>query len=116
MTGRLSIRIESFKPVRSNTLFGFVDLVIPELRLRVLAATVHQAHGRRWVGLPARPQLDRDGTARRDDRGKLQYTPVLQFTDRETSDAFSARAIEALLKDFPAAFADEGASRIREGV
>jgi hypothetical protein len=116
MTGKLTVRVESFTPRRANTLFGFVDLVIPELRLRVLAATVHRANGRSWIGLPAKPQLDRDGVARRDDRGKVQYMPVLQFTDRETSDAFSQRAIEALLKDFPAAFADEGASRIREGV
>jgi hypothetical protein len=32
------------------------------------------------------------------------YAPVIEFTDRETRDAFSARVIEALLTRFPAAF------------
>jgi hypothetical protein len=31
----------------------------------------------------------------------------LEFTDRETRDAFSARTIEALLVRFPDAFSDE---------
>jgi hypothetical protein len=109
MSGKLSVRIENFKRQRSNTLFGFVDLVIPEIRLRIREATVHQAHGRRWIGLPARPQIDRDGAARRDDRGKIAYTPVLQFVDRVVGDAFSARAIAALIESFPDAFAETDA-------
>jgi hypothetical protein len=105
MNEKLSVRCENFRRQRSNTLFGFVDLVVPALRLRIREATVHEAHGKRWVGLPAKPQIDRAGSARRDDRGKIQYTPVLQFLDREVSDAFSSRAIEALIRDFPDAFA-----------
>jgi hypothetical protein len=107
MNGKLSVRVESFTRRRSNSLRGFVDLVVPEIRLRIREATVHESHGRRWVGLPGKPQIDRDGAARRDDRGKIAYTPTLQFIDRETSDAFSERAIEALLERYPRAF-DEG--------
>jgi hypothetical protein len=106
MTEKLSVRVENFKRQRSNTLFGFIDLVIPELRLRIREATIHEAHGRRWVSLPSKPQVDRDGVARRDDRGKIAYSPILQFTDRAVGDAFSARAIEALLESFPDAFTD----------
>src|SRR6516165_4607974 len=101
MSAKLSVEVESFTRRRSNTLFGFVDLVIPELRLRIREVTVHQSHGRRWVGLPGKPQIDRDGAARRDDRGKIAYSPVLQFTDREVGDAFSAGAIAAVLERFP---------------
>jgi hypothetical protein len=71
---------------------------------------VHESKGRRWVGLPAKPQIGRDGVARRDARGKIAYTPVLQFTDRETSNAFSARVIDVLLERFPDAFTDGGAA------
>jgi hypothetical protein len=46
----------------------------------------------------------RDGAARRDDRGKVQYTPVVQFLVRDTGDAFSERVIEAVLKAYPRAF------------
>jgi hypothetical protein len=107
MSGKFSIEVEKFTRRRSNTLFGFVDLVIPEPRLRIREATIHESHGRRWIGLPAKPQIDRDGAARRDARGKVAYTAVLQFTDREVGDAFSARALEALLARYPRAF-DEG--------
>ena len=104
---KFTVKVENFKPLRSNTLFGFATIVLPELHLRILDATVHESHGKRWIGLPAKPQIDRDGAARRDARGKVAYTAVLQFTDREVGDAFSARALEALLARYPRAF-DEG--------
>jgi hypothetical protein len=78
--------------------------LIPEMRFRIKEASVHQSHGRRWIGLPAKPQIDREGRVRHDDRGKTLYTSVLQFTDKTTSDAFSERAIAALLESFPHAF------------
>jgi hypothetical protein len=104
LTGKLSVRVESFKPLRSHSLIGFADLLIPELRLRIKEASVHQSHGKRWIGLPAKPQIDREGRVRHDDRGKTLYTNVLQFTDKTTSDAFSERTIEALVEAFPRAF------------
>jgi hypothetical protein len=110
MTGKLSIEVENFTRRRSNTHIGFVDLLILELRLRIREATVHESHGKRWIGLPAKPQVGRDGSARRDDRGKVTYTAVLQFTDREVGDAFSARALEALLERYPDAFTDGAAA------
>jgi hypothetical protein len=102
--GKLSVKVETFRPVRSHSLFGFVDLLIPELRLRIKVASVHQSHGRRWIGLPAKRQIDQEGRVRQDDRGKDAYVNILQFTDRRASDAFSDRAIEALLTAFPRAF------------
>ena len=107
MSGKLTVEVEAFKPLRSNTLYGFITFVIPAIRLRVIDATVHQSHGRRWIGLPAKPQIDRDGHVRRDDRGKFLYTPVVLFTDRATADAFSARAIAALLECVPDAFDED---------
>jgi hypothetical protein len=51
--------------------------------------------------------FSREGTARRDERGKVAYTPVLQFTDKATRDRFSERAIAALLESFPNVFDGE---------
>ena len=107
---KFTVKVENFKPLRSNTLFGFATIVLPELHLRILDATVHESHGKRWIGLPAKPQIDREGAVRRDDRGKIAYSAIQQFTDRTTSDAFSARAIAALLENFPDAFDDEAAA------
>jgi hypothetical protein len=107
---KLTVRIEAFKPLRSKTLFGFADIVIPELHLRISDCTVHESHGRKWVGLHSKPQISREGAARRDDRGRIAYSAILQFTDRATRDAFSERAVEALLAAYPNAFVDGGAS------
>jgi hypothetical protein len=96
---KLSVHVESFKAWRSNTLRGFIDIIIPEMHLRIIDATVHESHGKRWIGLPA--MLTRDGGVRLDERGKTAYAPVLQFTDRATSDAFSQRVIAACSKIFP---------------
>jgi hypothetical protein len=106
---KLWVQVENFKPLRSNTLRGFMDILEPEMRLRIIDATVHESHGRRWVGLPAKPQVTREGTVRRDDRGKTVYAPILEFTDKGT-DAFSLRAIEALLESFPNAFDRHGSA------
>jgi hypothetical protein len=101
---KLSVRVKSFKPWRQNTLFGFLDIVVPELHLQIRGATVHESHGRRWIGLPSRPLLNGDGCAERDPAGKIVYMPVVLFNDRKISDAFSVRVIEALLVVHPNAF------------
>jgi hypothetical protein len=101
---KLTVKIEAFKPLKSHTLVGFATIVIPELRLRIIDLTVHQKNDARWVGLPARPQLNRDGTVRHDDRGKTAYSAVLEFTDKATRDAFSHRVTTALAEFAPEAF------------
>jgi hypothetical protein len=104
---KLSIVIEAFTPHHSNTLFGFVTITIPEIHLRICDLTVHEQNGKRWIGLPAKPQVGRDGAVRRDERGKTAYTPILQFTDPKTREAFSRRVIAALLEFAPSAFEEE---------
>jgi hypothetical protein len=59
--------------------------------------------------LPGKPQIDGNGVARRDDRGKVAYVPVLEFTDRATRDAFGQKVIASLLEFAPAAFETEEA-------
>jgi hypothetical protein len=107
MTSKLSIQIDSFKPLRSNTLFGFCDITVAEMHLKIRDLAVHEKNNSRWVGLPAKPIITRDGQVKRDERNKIVYSAILEFTDRETRDAFSDRVIAALLTRFPDAFSDE---------
>jgi hypothetical protein len=106
---KFSVRVDQFTAHRANTLVGFVTITIPELHLRVTDLTVHQKNDARWIGLPGKPQLTREGQLRRDDRGKIAYSSVLEFTDAETRKAFSARVIEALIAVFPRVFDPEAA-------
>jgi hypothetical protein len=110
MTGKLSVQVESFTPRRSNTLFGFATVFIPEMHLRIFDLSVHEKNGKRWASLPSKPWVDRDGVAKRGDDGKIIYVPTIQFTDFATRDAFSDRVIAALLEFAPAAFDDEAAA------
>ena len=106
---KLTVRVENFKRLRSNTLFGFAEPLSPPSCTCASAKPLStSSRGKRWIGLPAKPQVTREGHVRRDDRAKTAYAPVLEFTDKPTRDAFSARAIEALVAAFLDAFDDGG--------
>jgi hypothetical protein len=105
---KFTIRCTGFRPLHRNTLQGFAAVTIAELKLEVHDIAIHEKNGKRWAQLPAKPQV-RDGALIKDDSGKVQYTPVMQFASRTVSDAFSARVIEAVLDLFPEAFDDQGA-------
>jgi hypothetical protein len=102
-SGKLTITCDSFRPLHRNTLRGFCQLTISELRLTIHDIAIHEKGESRWAQLPAKPQI-RDGELVRDDAGKIQYWPVLEFTSRAVRDAFSERMIEALLEFAPGAF------------
>jgi hypothetical protein len=104
---KFTVRVDQFTAHRANTLVGFVTITIPELHLRVTDLTVHQKNEARWVGLPGKPQLTREGQLRRDGRGRIAYSSVIEFTDSKTRQAFSARVIEALTEVFPDVFNPE---------
>ena len=96
---KFSIEIKTHTPVRSNTMLGFIDVIVPELRMLFFDLTVHQKDNSRWVGMPARAQLEKEtGQVVRDGRGKIAYVPTIGFTDIATKNAFSNRTIEALLE------------------
>jgi hypothetical protein len=107
---KVTVIVESFTPRRSNTLVGFCSVIIPELHLKIFDVSVHEKNASRWVGLPGKAQITRDGTVRKDERGKVLYTPTIEFTRRATRDAFSALVIASLLEFAPAAFDDEEAA------
>ena len=85
-----------WRPCERGTLRGFADLILPSLHLEIRDCAVHEKNGKRWVQLPARPQLDRNRELVRDPTGKIQYATILKFRDHPTSIAFSAAAIMAI--------------------
>ena len=89
----------AWKPFEWNTLKGFADLWLRTARLNVHGCAVHEKNGRRWVQLPARPQLDKDRNLVRDGDGKVQYAKILDFDSREVADRFNAAALKAI-EDF----------------
>ena len=106
----MAISCEKWTPRRSNTLLGFADVSLQQTHLKIYDCAVHEKGGRRWVSLPGRPMIDREGVALRGEDGKTKYARILEFETREGSDNFSAAVITAVLERFPAAFDEVGVS------
>jgi hypothetical protein len=98
----------SWKPLVRNSLRGFAKVRIGRAMI-VHDVAVHNSGGRRWAQLPAKPQVDASGVAKRDDRGKILYTPLVEWADRETADRFSESVISAVEELNPGATAADAA-------
>jgi hypothetical protein len=104
----MAVICEKWTPRRSNTLFGFADVLLTETHLRIHDCAIHEKNGKRWAQLPGRPMIDRDGVALRDEQGKTKYARILEFDSREASDEFSRAVIAAVLAEFPSVFDGAG--------
>jgi hypothetical protein len=97
----------SWRPCRRNTLRGFTAVELPS-GLRIMEIPVHVTAGRAWAGLPARPMVDNaTGTALRDERGKIRYSPVLSWRDRDLADRWSDAVVALVRAAHPAALDGE---------
>ena len=109
---KTTITCTEWRPLVKNTLRGFAQIEIWELRLKIHDVAVHTKDGRRWAQLPAKPQI-RDGTLVTGDDGRPVYHPTMSFESRAVADAFSAAVVKAVLEHAPRAF-EEYAERAVE--
>jgi hypothetical protein len=89
------LRLVEWRPVARNSLRGFATVELPN-GLAIANVSVHLSHGKMWASLPARPQVERDGTVRRGADGKVAYAPILKWRDRNLADGFSAAVVAAV--------------------
>jgi hypothetical protein len=81
---------------RPGVLRGHATLHLPRLRLTLFGCPVFVSDAGKWVGLPSKPMLDRDGNVRRDGAGKPTFVPMLAWDSRTLQASFSRSAIAAL--------------------
>jgi hypothetical protein len=106
---KLTVTAAEFRAFRRNTLRGFATVHIGEMHLTIHDVGVHQHdNGKRWVSLPAKPVLDRDGNPKRTGDGRIEYARLFGFDSRAVGYAFSAAVIAALLDHDENAFDREG--------
>jgi|SRR5215831_16083985 len=97
-----TVTCHAFHPLYRNTLRGFAEIRINELRLTIRDVAVPEKGECRWAQLPAKPMIDKDGVAIRDrDTGKITYATSLEFDSRAVRAAFSHAVIDAVLRAFP---------------
>lgn len=86
--GSTNLIASDWKPFHKNTLRGFFTLSLPSgLVLRNIM--LHERNGKRWISLPSREYLDSS-------TGKKKYLPFIDFRDRDSSDRFRDKALEAV--------------------
>jgi hypothetical protein len=95
-----------FKPLVRNSLRGFAKIRLG-LSLIICDVPVCSAHGKHWVVLPPKPLVDCDGTALRDNSGKVKHAPILEWTERTACDAFPRAVVEVVARAHSETFAEE---------
>jgi hypothetical protein len=98
MTTRM--RASDWRPLQRGSLLGFVTLHLPS-GLVIRECTLHSSNGKRWVGLPGKPQIDANGETRRGEGGKVLYTPVVEVA-HDQRDRFQTQALQAINDLIPA--------------
>jgi hypothetical protein len=88
-----------WRPMERNTLRGFMTLTLSPSGLRLRECTEHKKDGKRWIGLPSKPQLGAEGRHRVDpSTGKKLYTPIVEITGTEARKRFQDAALAAVDK------------------
>jgi hypothetical protein len=98
-----------WRPLVKNSLRGFATVRLGK-SLKIVDIAVHCANGKRWAQMPGKPQLDKEGVARKNGDGKVQYSPVVAWLDRDTADRFSEGVVAAVEGAHPGATADNAAA------
>ena len=92
---RPGLQLVEWRPKRRDSLRGFPTVELPN-GLIISDVSVHVGHGKARASLPARPQLNSDGTARRSGDGEIIYSPILKWRSRELQDGFGAAVVQAV--------------------
>jgi hypothetical protein len=103
------ILISDWKPWQAGTLRGFCTAHLPSGMI-LHEVGIHTRSGSWWASPASKPMLSKDGTALRDDAGKVRYSPIVSFTDKQTRDRLSRSVVEALRRAHPEVFAVDRAS------
>jgi hypothetical protein len=84
-----------FNPFDRDTLKGFCEINIVDWNMSIKDIAIHAKGGSTWAQPPAKPQV-KDGIVVKDDAGKIQYVPIIEFGSREARDQFSNLVIAAV--------------------
>lgn len=96
------VSLLAWRPMQRNSLRGFAKIRLGK-SLIISDVALHASHGKRWAQPPSKPQIDRDGNTKRDEKGKVAYVPVVELASREAYDLFSEAVIAAVEREHPGA-------------
>jgi hypothetical protein len=87
-----------WRPCERGTLRGFAKIKVASWALVIDGVALHQKEDRQWAQLPARPQIDKDGTVLREDNGKVKYAKIMEIDDKRVAWDFSDAVVAAVAR------------------
>ncbi len=103
MSTSKTIIITDWKPVARNSLRGFFTATMPS-GIVFHEISAHVSNGKRWASPASKPMVGKDGTALKDENGKIKYAPLVSFSDKSVRDKWSDAVCAALESFAPGAF------------
>ena len=93
------ITATDWRPRVQTTLQGFLTLKLLPSGIVLRECSLHEKEGRRWIGLPSKPQIGEDGRHRTDPTtSKKLYTPIVEVAGKNERERFQAAALAAINK------------------
>jgi hypothetical protein len=96
-TRPLPVKLLNWKSVRVGGLIGSAEILLGR-DLVIVDVPIACSSGKVFAGMPSKPQIGRDGTIRRDDKGKILYTPVVRWEGRAARDRWSEAVLGAIVE------------------
>lgn len=84
----MPIEIVDFRKYTKQTLRGFLTVRLTNIALEIRECTLHEKNGKRWVGLPAKPYQDEDGTQK--------WSYIIKFYEKVLYNRFQSEVLKAL--------------------
>jgi hypothetical protein len=91
---RQKLRVQAWKLINKGALLGLAT--VEASLLTIFDCPVLTSHGKIWVALPGRPQIDAEGRHQIGPDGKKAHVPAMKWRSKEIGDRFSTAVIEAL--------------------
>jgi hypothetical protein len=97
------ISITDWKPRISGSLRGFCTARLPSGMI-LHEVGIHTRNGSWWASPASKPMLNKEGVVLRDEAGKVRYSPIVSFADKQTRDRLSRAVVDALRAARPEIF------------
>jgi hypothetical protein len=108
LTASRPAKIRRWNPHRNpaGTMLGFITVELPSGMIINNCKLMVGPAGKHWIGLPTVKQIDKDGTPKLDEKGKPQWSPIVEIPDRHTRERFTALILDALRRQHPDALGE----------
>jgi hypothetical protein len=93
-------KILDWRPLPRNSLLGFAKVEFAS-GLIISDVTVLTGERRPWASPPSKPMISRDGAVMKDDKGKIRYTPIVEFATKDVRNKWSDSSSRRYEKRIP---------------